>query len=216
MLARLLRESLPRLSALVLLGLAGLLAAPSAEAQIYPKSAPPGSAFVRIFNGTSATGIDGYIGTARQSALPPYTGGPFNFVPPGPTRVTVGTHTDTYTLEADHFYSVVETVDGPKLFDLKGFQSQLKAMIVVFNLMRDTSLSLKTLDGKGTVFDSIGPYKGVQREVNPVTVPLALYVDDKKLIDLPPQSFERGKVSSLTVSGTVASPIVSWGDSQSP
>lgn len=185
-----------------------------ASAQLYPKAAPPGSTFVRVFNGTAVSGLEAYIGPNRQTSLLPYAGDPFTFLPPGQVRVSIGTHAETYTFEADHFYSVVETSDGLKLFDMRGFQSQLKAMVVMFNLMRDTTLSLKTADGKAAIFDGIGPYKGSQREVNPVTVPLALFSGDQKLADIPSQPFERGKVSSLVVAGTPASPIVSWGDGQ--
>jgi len=180
------------------------------QAQLYAKGAPPGSAFVRILNGTAGQSPAGFIGETQQSALPAFTAGQFVFLPPGEYPIQVGNRKETFKLEADRFYSIAYLPDSMKSFQLEGFKSQLKAMVVMMNLFPDKTLSLKTADGKVTVLDSVAPFKAGQREINPLSVSLGLFDGDRKMVDVPPVTFERGKASSLIVGGTSTVPILTW------
>ena len=181
-----------------------------AYAQLYAKGAPPGSAFVRILNGTAAQSPAGFIGETAQVALPAFTAGQFIFLPPGDYSVQLGGRKESFALQADRFYSIAYLPDGMKSFELEGFKSQLKAMVIIMNLFPDKTVSLKTADGKIAVLDSIAPFKAGQREINPLSVSLALFDGDRKMADVPPMTFERGKASSLIVGGTSTVPILIW------
>ncbi len=188
----------------------GLAWLPSASAQLYAKGAPPGSTFVRILNGTANPSQAGFIGDTPQLPLPPYTAGMFAFMPPGPQVVQIGSLKETFEFAADRFYSVANTDNGLKVFELEGFKSQLKAMVVVLNLLPDTTVSLKTADGKVAIIDGVVPYKAAQREINPLAITMALFKGDQKIADVPAVLLERGKASSLIVGGTAAVPVLTW------
>lgn len=181
-----------------------------AAAQLYTKGAPPGSAYIRVLNGTPAQSPAGFIGETAQPSLAAFTAGNFTFLPPGDYTVQIGSRKEVFKLAGDRFYSVAYLPDGLKSFELEGFKSQLKAMIVMMNLLPGQTLSLKTADGKVTVLDSIAPFKAGQREINPLSVSLAIFEGDRKLADVPATIFERGKASSLIVGGTAATPILTW------
>lgn len=188
----------------------GLAWLPSASAQLYAKGAPPGSTFVRVLNGTANPSQAGFIGDSPQLPLPPYTAGMFAFMPPGPQVVQIGSLKETFQFAADRFYSVANTDNGLKVFELEGFKSQLKAMVVVLNLLPDTTVSLKTSDGKVAIIDGVVPYKAAQREINPLAITMALFKGDQKIADVPAVLLERGKASSLIVGGTAAVPVLTW------
>lgn len=188
----------------------GLAWLPSASAQLYAKGAPPGSTFVRVLNGTANPSQAGFIGDSPQLPLPPYTAGMFAFMPPGPQVVQIGSLKETFEFAADRFYSVANTDNGLKVFELEGFKSQLKAMVVVLNLLPDTTVSLKTSDGKVAIIDGVVPYKAAQREINPLAITMALFKGDQKIADVPAVLLERGKASSLIVGGTAAVPVLTW------
>jgi len=177
---------------------------------LYAAAPPPDSTFVRVTNGTPVAGVAARIGTQPLPGLPPFTSSNYVFLQPGEVEVELAGHQKRFSVEASHYYTVAHTVDGLKLFDLKGFTSQLKSMVVLFNLLPDTTLSLKTADGKTTVFAEVGPYAAAQREINPLTVQLALFRGDDKLIDVPPKSFERGQPATLVIAGSSTAPNVNW------
>lgn len=184
--------------------------APVHAQALYAAAPPPDSAFVRVTNGTAVAGVSARIGVQPLPGLPPFTSSNYVFLQPGDVEVELAGHQKSFTFEASHYYTVAHTVDGLKLFDLKGFSSQLKSMVVLFNLLPDATLSLKTADGKTTVFADVGPYAAVQREINPLTVQLALFRGDSKLIDVPPKAFERGQPSTLVIAGSSSAPNLTW------
>lgn len=204
--------TLPRRSLLLgLAALTALAATPTVQAQaLYAAAPPPGSTFIRITNSTAVAGVPARIGTQPLPALPPYTSSNYVFLPPGAVEIEVAERVQSFTFEADHYYTVAHTADGTKLFDLKGFTSQLKSMVVLFNLLPDATFSLKTADGKTTVFADVGPYSAVQREINPLTVKLALFNGEQKLADVPEKAFERGQPATLVVAGSGSTPRLVW------
>jgi alginate O-acetyltransferase complex protein AlgF len=194
-----------------LISIALFAAAPAIHAQaLYAAAPPPGSTFVRVSNGTAVAGVPASIGGQPLPGLPPFTASNYVFLEPGDIEVAIADQPQTFSFAADHYYTVAHTADGTKLFDLKGFSSQLKSMVVLFNLLPDATLSLKTADGKTTVFADVAPYTAVQREINPLTVQLALFKGDQKVMDVPAKSFERGQPSSLVVAGSSSAPNLAW------
>lgn len=202
-------NSLKKLLTLMAVTLVALIPM-QAAAQLYTKGAPPGSAFIRVLNGTAAQSPPGFIGETPQPALAAFTAGQFTFLPPGEYPVQIGSRKESFKLAADRFYSVAYLSNGLKSFELEGFKSQLKAMIVMMNLLPEQTLSLKTADGKVTVLDAVAPFKAGQREINPLSVSLAIFDGDRKIADVPATVFERGKASSLIVGGSAAVPILTW------
>lgn len=197
-----------------LLGAAVVLAliawSPAARAQLYAREAPPGSTFVHVFNATAATGVPVQVGEKGLPALLPYTATSFMFLPPGEHSVQAGGHKQSFMLEGSHYYTVVASADGLKLYEAHEPLTKLKALIGLYNLMPGTTLALKTADGATAVFDSVAPNSSAQRTINPLKVSFALFNGDKKLADVPPVPLERGQSYSLFVCGTQSTPVLVW------
>ena len=72
---------------------AALIAAHAARAgdeALYGPAAPPGSAFVRVFNGTPQSLLDARVGTEDFNEIPPYDASEFTFLPPGSYSLSAG------------------------------------------------------------------------------------------------------------------------------
>lgn len=192
--------------------LCALLATEPAVAQLYAAAAPANSAFVRVYNNTANAGLPVQIGSAAQPALMAYSAGDYQFLPPGEVVVRAGSHQKTLTLVANHYYTAVVSREGLAPYELSGVLNRLKAMVAIFNLMPETTLSLKTADGKATVFDGVAPGLAAQREINPLKLTLAVFDKATLLGAAPPVALDRGKVFSLFVSGSAASPVMVWND----
>jgi len=190
--------------------LASLAHVPMAQAQLYAREAPPNSAFIHVFNATPSAGVNVQIGAESQPPLPPYAATRFLFLAPGEYPVVVGARTQTFKLEANHYYTVTAGPEGMKLLEFEGPLSRLKVAIALFNLMTDMSVSLKTADGSTPVFEAVAPGTSVQRTINPLQLNLALYNGDKKVADVPSISPQRGQSFSLFVAGSPAAPVLVW------
>jgi hypothetical protein len=87
------------------LATAALGGALPAKAQLYAKQAPPGSAFVHVFNDSASSGVSVQVGDVAQQALLPYTATSYIFLPPGTHTVQAGAHRQSFVLEGDHYYN---------------------------------------------------------------------------------------------------------------
>jgi alginate O-acetyltransferase complex protein AlgF len=189
---------------------AALCGALPANAQLYAKQAPPGSAFVHVFNATASSGVSVQIGDAAQPRLLPYSATSYIFLPPGEHNVQVGARHQSFALEGDHYYTVCASAEGLQLLEFHQPLTGLKAMLAFFNLMPGVTLTLKTADGATSVFEAVAPNTSVQRTVNPLTLSLALFRGSDKFADVPPLVLERGKSFSLFVVGSASAPVVVW------
>ncbi len=115
---------------------------PVAHAQLYAREAPPGSAFIHVFNGTAVGGVNAQIGDKAQPPLLPYSASAYVFLPPGECIVQVGSRKQSFQLEGNHYYTVSATADGLQLFEFHTALTGLKAMIGLLNLMPGTTLAL--------------------------------------------------------------------------
>ena len=183
---------------------------PVAHAQLYAREAPPGSAFIHVFNATPNTGVPVQIGDRSQPPLLPFTAGDYIFLPAGEYTVRAGPHSQSFKLESNHYYTVSGSATGLRLFGFNEPLTKLKATIALFNLTPDLTLTLKTVDGGATVFDSIPPDTSTQRAINPLQLDLALFNGDKKIANVPRIALQRGQSFSLFVSGTQAAPVLVW------
>ena len=183
----------------------------SASAGLYPPAAPPGSAFVRVFNGTTQGKVAAQIGDKNVGDTAALEASSYVFLPPGSYPAKVGSASQNITLQGSRCYTAaLESSSSVHLFDQDCFNSQLKALLSVFNLIDGTTLSLKTADGSQAVIDNIAAEASGHREVNAVKVNLAVYNGATKLADAKPIALERGKTFSLFVTGTANEPVLIW------
>lgn len=178
----------------------GALHAQAGDGALYAPSAPKGSAFVRAYNaGNSELSVS--VGNTELSDIAPLGSSDFSYLPAGSYSAKVGSSTLPVKLDANRYYTLVDQPGSePKLVSEAAFTNKQKAMLRVQNLS-DSTLSLKTADGKAAVVDNVAPDGNGEREVNPVKISLALFDGDKKISDLKPVALARGEVVSLYITG---------------
>ncbi|MGE8294486.1 MAG: alginate O-acetyltransferase AlgF [Pseudomonas sp.] len=178
----------------------GMIQAQADDGALYGPKAPKGSAFVRAYNAGSAE-LDVSVGQTQLKQIAPLGSSDFKYLPAGSYQAQVGNAQMPVDLEAEHYYTLVsQTGDKPRLVEEPPFTSRQKALLRVQNLT-DSTLSLKTADGKTAVVADVKPDGRGDREINPVKVGLALFDGERKVADLKPVTLERGEVVSLFVTG---------------
>lgn len=182
----------------------------AAVAGLYPAAAPPGSAFIRVFNATSQPKVTAQVGSKDLGSTAAMEASSYQFLPPGQYTVKIGGASQGAQLQGSHCYTaVLESSKQVQLFDQPCFNSQLKALVAVYNMIDGSTLSLRTSDGQ-TVIDKVAANASGEREVNPVKASLAVYDGSAKLADAKPVMLSRGSTYSLFVTGTRSSPVLIW------
>ena len=196
------------LATALLAGLA-LLPARAADEGVYGPVAPPNSAFVRVFNATAQPELQARIADKTTDEIPAFGASEFVFLPPGKYTLAAGAVSQPVTLEANKFYTAALEGKEFRLLQNERYTNRLKALVIVYNLVDGSTLSLKTPDGRPVV-ENVGPNSIGSREVNAVKVNLAVFDGAKKLADVKPMNLERGRAFSLFVAGDKDQPVTSW------
>ena len=188
----------------------GSIAISSAHAGLYPPAAPPDSAYVRVFNDTTQGKLNAQIGDKSVPDPSPLDASGYVFLPPGKYDAKIGGKSESLALDSKRCYTAALAADGIHVFDQDCFNSQLKSLISVYNLIDGTTLSVKAGAGGPAVVDGVASDKSAHREVNPVKATLTVFNGDTKLADAKPVALERGKVYSLFITGTTSAPVLTW------
>ena len=189
---------------------AALPAAPRADDEgVYGPSAPPDSAFLRVFNGTAQPEVDAKIADKTLDDITAYGASDFVFLPPGQYQLSAGSVNQSVMLRTGRYYTASFDGKNFKLIDNDKYTNKLKALLVVYNLVDGSSMSLRTSDGRPVV-DKVDPNAFGKREVNAVKVNLALYDGARKVSDVKPVTLERGHVFSLFIAGSKDTPVTAW------
>lgn len=205
----------PLVTALVLLltaTLAMLLVRPAfaADEALYGAAAPPGSAFVRVFNSSSQPLAEASISNKRLGATAVNSASDFVFLPAGNHQLSAGPHSTPMALSSGQAYTAVVSDAGIHVLEAGRFDNRLKALLMFYNLTDDPSLSLRTVDGATEVVGDT-PALGLQsREVNPVNVDFAVFAGEQKFADAPPVQLQRGQVFSLFAVDVAGRPQLKW------
>lgn len=192
--------------------LAAMLVIPAGKAgdkALYGPEAPPGSAFIRVFNASGTPEVVPKVGNEVLDEVEAWEAGEFGFVPAGNYPMQVGTAQSQVTLQADRYYTAVSDGSAIHLIENERFDNRLKALVILYNLT-DADLSLRTADGTVKVIEPVAQDRSGQREVNPARVELALYDQERKLATAPQVNLARGKAFSLFAVGTAAEPRLVW------
>ncbi|MDB5970732.1 MAG: algF [Hydrocarboniphaga sp.] len=182
----------------------------SADAGLYPPAAPPDSAFVRVFNATPQGRLKATIGDHAIPDAAPMDASSYVFLPPGSYPAKISGAEKTVSLDSKRCYTAAAEPGAIQLFDQDCFNSQLKSLVSVYNLIDGATLSVKVGENGPAVIDGVAANTAGHREVNPVKADLVVYNGGTKLAQAKPVTLERGKVFSLFVTGSVAAPVLTW------
>jgi len=196
-------------AALVAAGTLGVTAATAGDEGVYGPVAPPGSAFIRVFNATNTPEVEARIADKAMQDIGAYGASEFVFLPPGQHTLSIGAVQKPVSLKANRYYTAVLEGQQVTLLDNERYNNRLKALVILYNLVDGSTLSLKTPDGRPVV-ENVAENKFGAREVNPVKVNLALFDGATRVADVRPMSLERGRAFSLFVAGTREQPVQAW------
>lgn len=199
-------------AALVLLLLAALISGESraGDGGLYGPAAPPGSAFVRVFNASDTEDLSARVGNQTLADIPAWKASEFVFLPAGTHAFAAGDSQQSLSLLAGRYYTVVAGGGKLRLVDNDPYSNRLKALLILYNMTGDSGLSLRTNDGATVVIPDVATSASGSREVNPSRVQLALYKGDQKVAEAPPVTLARGQAFSLFVLGDASTPRLSW------
>lgn len=191
--------------------LAGLFTplAQADDAALYGPEAPPGSAFVRMFNATPTSLTNASIGGEPVETLDQFEASDYVFVPAGTHRISTGSEARSESLEADRYYTVTVDAGGLQVHSLRPPDDGLKALVVFYNLTADEALQLKTEDGATPIAEA-GAGAFATREVNPLRITLGVFSGDRKLATTEPVNLARGRAFSLFVTPGRGQPRLTW------
>jgi alginate O-acetyltransferase complex protein AlgF len=203
------RGILSMILALAAVALMTSVVAPAGDGGLYGPTAPPGSAFIRVFNASDADDLETRIGNETIADVGAWKASEFIFLPAGTHQVNGGGASKSVSLSADRYYTAVIGGGNVRLLDADNTGNKLKALVILYNLTGD-GVSLRTHDGKTVVIPDVASDASGKREVNPAKVQLAVYKGDQKIGDVPPVSFTRGQAFSLFVVGDAGAPRMAW------
>jgi alginate O-acetyltransferase complex protein AlgF len=203
------RQSLWMIMALCLVMLLTSQVGTAADGGLYGPAAPPGSAFIRVFNAGDGD-LDARVGNESIAGVGAWQASEFVFLPAGTHPLSAGSASQSVDLAANRYYTAVVGADGVRLVNDDNTGNKLKALLIVYNMTSSGALSLRTQDGKTVVVPDVAKGASGKREVNPAKVSLAVYNGDTKLADAPPVSLARGQAFSLFVVGDASAPRLVW------
>jgi alginate O-acetyltransferase complex protein AlgF len=198
-----------RIHLLFLVALALAAPARGGDEGVYGPVAPPDAAFIRVFNATAQGELQARVGDKIMDEIPAFGASEFVFLPAGKYTLTAGAASEPVTLKQGKFYTAALEGKAIRMLENDRYNNRLKALVIVYNLLDGSTLSLKTADGRPVV-ENVSANSSSSREVNAVKVNLALFDGAKKLSDVKPMNLERGRAFSLFVAGDKEQPVTSW------
>ena len=181
------------------------------EAALYDL-APENSAFVRIVNNSDDISIKTTIADKTLTSEGYCQASDYEYVSAGEYKVNIEDMNWSGLLNADKTYTFVLNKNHIKVIEDEVYKNAKKGQFSAYNLTDKTTLSVKTKDGKKTVFPEVSNEQHVSREVNPIKIGLAVYDADNKLVELGTTRFQRGKSNNLFVCGSAENYLANWSE----
>lgn len=175
-----------------------LASAQDGNAALYDAVAPAGSAYVRMLNLT-ANGSELMVsGKSAAQKIAAGKLGNYLFVAPGAHKLAAGGASLETELKANSATTLI--YDGKQLKAIADTYTEdsKKAQIAFYNLT-DKPLSLKTLDGKHAVVESVASGQSGSRPVNEIKIGFAAYAGEQNLAKFDELFLKKGRSYSYVV-----------------
>lgn len=183
-----------------------LLAAPLARAdadqQLYDPAPPADAAFVRILNANPAGEVNATMGDATFGNLA-YPGlSPYMVVKQGEQTLKAGGTQETMNVEAGKYYTLAVAADG-KVVTLRDaiIEQPSKAYVYFYNFSDATKASLRATKQNVDIVGDVEANSGKHREMNALTLPMAITADGKTVQEFPAVALKRRSGISFLLAG---------------
>lgn len=212
---RKMRRTSPFLSTLAIAVCGALLCAPlhafGGEEGLYPAAPPPGSAFIRFFNGNDHTPAAVKIRGKSYGAASFGNISQYAPVPQGDVDLSIGGESASSHLKEGAYYTALLVKGKLSVLEEPANDNKIKAQIVLINASSTSNISLKTSDGSTGIVDGVDTLKLGSRSVNAVKVPFSVYASNNKIGDLDAHLLERGARYAVVVyDGLQGKPAVTF------
>ena len=154
---------------------------------LYDPEPPANMAFVRLVNSDDKT-FNLTVGEADFGKIESFSITKYRTVSQGDYKILAS----TVKISQGKFYTLVKQGDKIVVFE-DSSSVKSKALLSVYNLSKN-SISLKTDDGKVTVFQDIGKNLQKTQAVNAIKVGFSIFNGMIKIYSIPPVQLERDKV----------------------
>jgi hypothetical protein len=174
-----------------------LLAAGSAGADtLYGTQAPKDAAFVRVFRAVEGGPVQ--VGARR---FDPPRGGvtPYRPVLPDIYLLRIGGQELELIPKVRHYYTLALTAAGLSVFEDVEHTDPARAQLVLYDLLPEQEVELKTEDGRTVVVAAVGPGEAGRVNVNPVPVRLGVFGRTGPLLAIGDPGLRRGASYSVFV-----------------
>lgn len=210
-------KKLPCVSSIAMSLVALQLAAGEVDERELYDLAPENSSFVRLINlsnqpqkfqlNRAVLSVGGYCSASSYQYI---TAGDHNLkVESGSSKNTTDREL-VVSVASSQAYSVVVDNVGVRLVADRVVRNPRKSLVSVYNFSSLSDLSVKTSDGKHTVFYKIDKDSQLSREINPVKVDFSIFSKNESLTNVATEIFERGVASTLLLCGDKQSLITQW------
>ena len=194
-------RTLSRLFGLSLL----LLSAPvlADDAQLYDPAPPADAAFVRVLNANPSGEISATMGDANFGKVA-YPGlSPYMVVKQGDQALKAGSASETVKVEAGKYYTMALGADG-KVATLSDaiIEQPSKAYVYFYNFSDAAKASLRAVKQNVDIVADVPIAQAKHREMNALTVDMAVTVDGTTIQDFPAVSLKRRSGVSFLLAGT--------------
>lgn len=179
------------------------------EAALY-ELAPADSAYVRLINNASDKSIRTEIQEKVLLSDAYCKASAYEFVEAGDYAITVDDKNWSGQLKPNNTYTFVLNHDAIHVIEDAVFKNPKKGQFATYNLTDKETISVKTKDGKKSVFPKVSGNTHEAREVNPIKIGLAVYDAGNKLLEAGTARFQRGKSNNLFVCGSEKNYLASW------
>jgi hypothetical protein len=184
------------------------LCARAAADSLYGAEAPKDAAFVRVFRASGGVGpLE--LGSKR---FDPAVGGvtPYRPVLPDIYLLGSGEQETEVIPKIGHYYTLVVTAEGIRIFEDVEHTDPARAQLVLYNLLPQGRVELKTADGQTSVIAAVGPGEAGRVNVNAIPVKLGVFGSEEPLGMLGDPGLQRGTSYSAFIFESVSGPRIVW------
>jgi len=183
-----------------------LLGAGASADTLYGTQAPKDTAFVRFFRGIDGGGS---LEVGGKSYDPPRGGvTPYRPVPPDIYQLSAAGRETELIPRVRHYYTVALTAEGLLVFQDIEHTDPARAQLVLYNLLSQERVELKTAEGRTPVIAAVGPGEAGRVNVNAVPVQLGVFGAAGPLGKLGDPGLRRGASFSVFVYRSGSAPEV--------
>jgi len=179
------------------------------EAVLYDL-APADAAFVRIINADTDSAISASVSDKTVTSAGYCQASSYEYVSAGAYELTIDEKTWAGDLKQAKTYTFVISKTTLSVIEDDIFINPKKGQFAAYNLTDKHAISVKTKDGKKSIFKEVTENQHVSREVNPIKIGLSIYEAETMLLEADTAKFQRGKSNNLFVCGKENNYVTTW------